>query len=1161
METNESAGRSGLAHKSRAEQRTSELEAAMTRSTKSTKRLTIVAVLAIALAGCSAMLAGVPAWRTSAPPASGRAIEAVASSSTGVDQQRADKARIQATLGKLPLYFVRNRGQEDPRVAYYLQGHNTAVYFGRDGITFALTSPKSQAGEERASSRVPVRLVSTNPERPAAAERWAVKLDFVGANRVTPAGQELAPAVISHFTGRDGHWSGSAETYRSVTYAELWPGIDLVYTGAGGQLKSTFMVKPGADPNQIRLAYRGATGVRLTETGQLEVSTPVGSFADDRPYAYQDGSGDRTEVPVAFALAAPADGAQGYSFRVGGYDRSKTLVLDPSFLVYAGYIGGSGVDDAHGIAVDAAGNAYVVGTTTSLVPSFPAKVGPDLTYNGGFDGDVFVAKVKADGSDLVYLGYIGGTGTDAGTAIAVDAAGNAYVTGYTTSNQTSFPVKVGPGLTHSGLTDAFVAKVKADGTALVYCGYIGGTDEDLAYGIAVDKLGNAYVTGWTSSDETSFPVKGGPGLTYQGGTDAFVAKVKADGTTLIYAGYIGGADDDFGNAVAVDAAGNAYVTGKTESDQITFPVKVGPDLNYNGATDGFVAKVKADGTALVYAGYIGGSGLDIAYAIAVDVAGNAYVAGVTTSDQATFPVKVGPDLSHSGYSDAFVAKVKADGTGLVYAGYIGGAGEEHGYGIAVDAAGDAYVTGDTTSDEATFPVKLGPSLHFSGAHDAFVAKVKADGTGLLWAGYIGGNDLDEGYAIAVDSTGNAYVTGVTSSSQASFPVTVGPDLIYGNGSSDAFVAKVSGKPDLWISSVVLISSSTSPGGTLKLSDTASNKGLGTAPPSATRYYLSTDTFKASYNSALLGGSRAVPSLLPGATSSSVTTTLTVPNTLATGLYFLFACADDTSAIGEVNDTNNCSDGYQVHVHLPDLAEVVVSPPPSFAKPGDKFVVVDTVQNLMPRSAAASTTRYYLSTDTTKGTGDVLLSGSRAVPALTELGTPGDHSVGGATVTIPATTAVGVYYVVACADDLKSVKEEAETNNCLASSSTIVVTLPDLRTSGVSSPAASVKRGHSLSVTDTVTNVANVSAVASTTRYYLSTDITKSTNDILLTGTRAVGALVAGGPSTGTVTVTVPSTLAPGPYYLFACADDFKVVKELSEINNCGHSASPITITQ
>ena len=216
------------------------------------------AVLAIMLAGCSAMLAGVPVWRAAAPTALRPAHDEVAPSSTGVDQQRAEKGRIEAMLGNLPLYFVRNRGQEDSRVAYYLQGHNAAVYFGSDGITFALTGARSTAGGETLSQRAPVRPASTRPERTKATERWAVKLDFVGANRVTPTGQELTPAVVSYFKGRDSDWNGSLETYRGVTYPDLWPGIDLVYTGTDGQLKSTFIVKPGADPSRIRLAYRGA---------------------------------------------------------------------------------------------------------------------------------------------------------------------------------------------------------------------------------------------------------------------------------------------------------------------------------------------------------------------------------------------------------------------------------------------------------------------------------------------------------------------------------------------------------------------------------------------------------------------------------------------------------------------------------------------------------------------------------------------------------------------------------------------------------------------------------------------------------------------------------------------------------------------------------------
>ncbi len=236
-------------------------------------------------------------------------------------------------------------------------------------------------------------------------------------------------------------------------------------------------------------------------------------------------------------------------------------------------------------------------------------------------------------------------------------ATSAYVVGYTDSTASSFPETVGPDLTFNGATDAFVAKVNAAGTALVYCGYIGGSGVDLAYGVAVDTAGNAYVTGYTLSSEATFPVAVGPDLTFNGGNDAFVAKVNAAGTALVYCGYIGGSGDERGFGVAVDTAGNAYVTGQTNSTEATFPVTVGPDLTYNGGIDAFVAKVNAAGTALDYCGYIGGSGVDVGHAVAVDGAGNAYVVGETFSTEATFPVTVGPGLIFNGGGDAFVAKV------------------------------------------------------------------------------------------------------------------------------------------------------------------------------------------------------------------------------------------------------------------------------------------------------------------------------------------------------------------------------------------------------------------------------------------------------------------------------------------------------------------------
>jgi len=315
-----------------------------------------------------------------------------------------------------------------------------------------------------------------------------------------------------------------------------------------------------------------------------------------------------------------------------------------------------------------------------------------------------------------------------------------------------------------------VAKINAGGTGLLYCGYIGGSDDDFGSGIAVDGSGCAYVTGRTESTQGTFPVAVGPDLTYNYGFygDAFVAKVNASGTGLDYCGYIGGSSDDWAEDIALDGSGRAYVTGRTESNQATFPVVVGPDLTYNGGGDGdaFVARVNAGGSGLDYCGYIGGSDYEQGNSIAVDGSGCAYVIGSTDSNQATFPVAVGPDLTFNGGNhDAFVAKVNAGGSGLDYCGYIGGSSGDYGQGIALDGSGCAHVSGYTDSNQATFPVAVGPDLTHNGGTDAFVARVNAGGSGLDYCGYIGGSSGDYGQGIAVDGSGCAYVTGITASNQ------------------------------------------------------------------------------------------------------------------------------------------------------------------------------------------------------------------------------------------------------------------------------------------------------------------------------------------------------------------------------------------------------------
>jgi hypothetical protein len=700
-------------------------------------------------------------------------------------------AHLDDSFGKLPLYFIENSGQKDSRVAYYVQGRDTTLYLTSQGLTFVFRESTSPSQDVRVNkvSYSPGRGVAKGEETRSVG-RWVVKLDFVGANpEVKPEGREPTPAVISYFKGPRGKWRTGLKTYGSVIYRDLWPGIDLIYTGTVNRLKYSFLVKPGADPENIRLAYRGVSSLSVTDAGQLDVETPVRGLQDDPPVAYQEVDERAVEVRTAYALKTDTgDGACVYGFKVGDYDRNKLLVLDPAVLVYCGYIGGDGWDEGYGIAVDGGGNAYVTGRSESSQATFPVTVGPDVTFNGG-NLDAFVAKVNASGT-LVYCGYIGGSGDDLGYRIAVDGSGNAYVSGYTSSDQTTFPVTVGPDVTFNGGNyDAFVAKVNASGT-LVYCGYIGGSGDDLGYGIAVDGSGHAYVSGVTYSSETTFPVTVGPDLTYNGSGDAFVAKVNRAGTALLYCGYIGGSGSDRGYGMAVDDDENAYVTGYTYATEATFPVTVGPDLTYNGSDDAFVAKVNSSGTALLYCGYIGGSGSDVGYDIAVDGGGNAYVTGYTESSQATFPVTVGPDLTFSGSDDAFVAKVNSSGTALLYCGYIGGSSIAGGYGIAVDGSGHAYVSGVTYSSETTFPVTVGPDLTYNGSGDAFVAKVNRAGTALLYCGYLGGSGDDSGLGIAVDGSGNAYVSGYTSSDQTTFPVTVGPDVTFNGGNHDAFVAKV-----------------------------------------------------------------------------------------------------------------------------------------------------------------------------------------------------------------------------------------------------------------------------------------------------------------------------------------------------------------------------------
>jgi hypothetical protein len=559
---------------------------------------------------------------------------------------------------------------------------------------------------------------------------WIIAVDFIGSEASTkPVGSEPL-STLSAGAGAAGDSSSfGTRAFRKIAYAGAWRGIDLEWSAEGGYPKSTYVIQPGADPGRIRLAYRGGRSVTVTSLGRLRVSTGTRAFEEERPYAYQQVDGKRVEVAASFIVVEDVvGGAAQVGFRFGEYDRRLPLVLDPVALAYCGFLGGTGDDVAEAVDVDSDGNAYVSGFTSSPESTFPETVGPDLTFNGGTQ-DVFAAKLNSSGTAFYYLGYIGGSGTETNEGIAVDTAGNAHISGGTDSNQASFPVIVGPDLTYNGGTrDAFVAKLNPDGTALVFAGYIGGTAFDNSKHVALDSSGNVYVLGATESTEATFLMSGGLDPTHNGGVrDAYLAKVSSAGTGLVFAGYIGGTGYEDPWKVAVDSAGNAYVVGDTTSTEATFPVSVGPDLTYNGGSGG----------------------------------------------------------------DAFVAKVSSAGTGLVWCGYIGGTGTDEANSLDLDTSGDIYVAGDTYSNQATFPVSGGPDVTQNGSEDIFIAKVSSAGTGLIYCGYIGGNGQDQAQGLAVDTSGNAYMTGRLGSLESSvFPERLGPDLSFQGGTNDILAAKV-----------------------------------------------------------------------------------------------------------------------------------------------------------------------------------------------------------------------------------------------------------------------------------------------------------------------------------------------------------------------------------
>lgn len=608
-----------------------------------------------------------------------------------------------------------------------------------------------------------------------------------GSLRMNPAGAAVSPravgieplsGTISCFVGSDrSKWRTNLAAYSAVKFERVYSGIDLVYRGGNDRLEYDFIVSPGADPSAISLNFSGADRMELDRDGNLVFSLQGKTLLHRKPYVYQPAGQTRREISGRYVLA----GALRVRFEIGAYDRHLPLVIDP-VISYATYLGGAGADGAFSVALDRYGNIFLAGITASL--DFPKTTGsiPGRTFQDATD--VFVAKLNPQGTALLYATYLGGSDKDAAMSIAVDAEGNAYLTGGT--NSQDFPVTPGAFQSKFGGTggrslppfstpvgDGFVTKLNPTGSALVYSSYLGGTSIDQAYGIAVDSSGVASVAGTTGSRD--FPVTQGVVQTSgHGSSDIFVARINSAGTGLLYSTYLGGSDEDYAFALALDSAGSAYVTGVTGSDD--FPVTLGAfQSRRKGGASAYVAKLNSTGTALVYSTYLGGENSTYAFGLTIDGAGSAYVTGSTTAGD--FPITAGAfqfrSKAGSDGGDVFVTQFNPSGSSLVYSSVFGGNGADIGYAITVDKSGNAYVTGyaKPVSRGIDFPTTPDAVQRCgTGYSAAFLVRLSAGGTALKYSGYLGGGSRTAsiGTAIALDAEGRVYVAGSTDAPD--FPV-------------------------------------------------------------------------------------------------------------------------------------------------------------------------------------------------------------------------------------------------------------------------------------------------------------------------------------------------------------------------------------------------------
>ncbi len=687
-----------------------------------------------------------------------------------------------------PIAFVPNQGQTNKKVRVMARGLGGMLFFTDDEIVLAIA--KTRKGDDPANPTIP----DTKPH-----PRTVLRIRYEGANK-NPQVEPIDALSIrtSYYIGDDAkQWQRNLTSYAGTVYRQLYPGIDLRFDGPNGKLKSTYTVAPGADPSAIRWRYQG-TNPRLDDVGNLVIDLPkisaditatddlTGTLIEHAPAAWQTIADRRVMVPVRFVI----EPNKRVGFVLGAYDTTQPLVIDPTFSTF---LGSNASEQGNDIAADFLGYVYMIGTTSSSL--FP-EAGSGNVGTGDQGGtDIFMAKYTSSGQ-LINCILIGGNGDDSGNGIAIDNMsyalnGGAGIALVGNTSSTNFPHLNARHTSPLGGQDAVAMRIFDDSgyLDLMSSTYLGGSGTDSANDVAVasdidpnTQTIDAFIVGTTTS--TNFTDHQNT-LNFH---DAFALRLSETGTTVLYSRFIGGSDLEEGQAIAVDVNNNAYVTGWTLSSAGFNPLNAAQPT-YGGAYDAFITKLGPSGVP-IYNSYFGGSGQELGYGIAL-LDDSAYITGHTKS--VVLPGSAGKlqqacATGSYGCNDAFITRYSSTGA-LQWSTYLGGDSFDYGQDIAVDADGNAYLTGYTNS--GNFPVASPLQTSFQGlSYDAFVSAVDPTGTKLLYSTYLGGSSTDKGLGIALDQfiSSGIHVTGLTASSD--FP-TFNREQGFVGGGDDAFVAKLS----------------------------------------------------------------------------------------------------------------------------------------------------------------------------------------------------------------------------------------------------------------------------------------------------------------------------------------------------------------------------------